>query len=141
MLQLIKKGLQEKGITFEYLDGRTPQAKRKERVKNFQENDSVKAFLISLKAGGFGLNLTSADYVFIVDPWWNPAVELQAIDRTHRIGQTKKVVTYRLISKDTVEEKVLKLQKKKQEIVGSILSGSKDLLKNLTAKDLEILFS
>ncbi len=141
MLQLIKGGLEEKGISFEYLDGRTPQAKRKERVKNFQENEEVRAFLISLKAGGFGLNLTSADYVFIVDPWWNPAVELQAIDRTHRIGQTKKVVTYRLISKDTVEEKVLRLQKKKQEIVGSILSGSKDLLRNLTARDLEILFS
>ncbi len=141
MLKLIKGGLEERGISFEYLDGRTPQAKRKERVKNFQENESVRAFLISLKAGGFGLNLTSADYVFIVDPWWNPAVELQAIDRTHRIGQTKKVVTYRLISKDTVEEKVLRLQKKKQEIVGSILSGSKDLLKNLTARDLEILFS
>ena len=141
MLKLIKDEMLRMDIPFEYLDGRTPQAKRKERVRNFQENDTIKAFLISLKAGGFGLNLTAADYVFIVDPWWNPAVELQAIDRTHRIGQTKKVVTYRLISKDSVEEKVLSLQKKKQEIVGSILSGSRNLLTDLTAKDLEILFS
>ncbi len=141
MLKLIKDELAKKGVVFEYLDGRTPQAKREERVKNFQRNSDIRAFLISLRAGGFGLNLTSADYVFIVDPWWNPAVELQAIDRTHRIGQTKKVVTYRLISKNSVEEKVLMLQKKKQEIVGSILSGSKDLLKSLTSKDLEILFS
>ncbi len=141
MLKLIKDELLARKIPFEYLDGRTPQAKRKERVKNFQENPEIRAFLISLKAGGFGLNLTAADYVFIVDPWWNPAVELQAIDRTHRIGQTKKVVTYRLISKDSVEEKVLSLQKKKQEMVGSILSGSRNLLTNLTKKDLEILFS
>ena len=141
MLKLIKDELIKRNMTFEYLDGRTPQAKRKERVKKFQEDDNIRAFLISLKAGGFGLNLTAADYVFIVDPWWNPAVEVQAIDRTHRIGQTKKVVTYRLITKDSVEEKVLDLQEKKREIVGSILSGSKNLLKDLTPKDLEVLFS
>ncbi len=141
MLALIRRKLAEMKIPFEYLDGRTPQTRRKERVRNFQENDKIRVFLISLKAGGFGLNLTAADYVFIVDPWWNPAVEMQAIDRTHRIGQTKKVVTYRLISKDSVEEKVLNLQKKKQEIVSSILSGSSNLLKELTAKDLQILFS
>ncbi|NPA93947.1 MAG: DEAD/DEAH box helicase family protein [Thermodesulfobacteria bacterium] len=141
MLGLIRRELDNMGITYEYLDGRTPQAKREERVRSFQEDDSIRAFLISLRAGGFGLNLTAADYVFIVDPWWNPAVELQAIDRTHRIGQTKKVVTYRLISKDSVEEKVLGLQEKKQKIVYSILSGSRNLLTNLTAKDLEILFS
>ncbi len=141
MLGLIRDELKRRGISFEYLDGRTPQAKREERVRNFQEDESIRAFLISLRAGGFGLNLTAADYVFIVDPWWNPAVELQAIDRTHRIGQTKKVVTYRLISKDSVEEKVLSLQEKKQKIVYSILSGSRDLLTNLTPQDLEILFS
>jgi len=141
MLALIKKELTDMEIAFEYLDGRTPQTRRKERVGNFQKNDKIRAFLISLKAGGFGLNLTAADYVFIVDPWWNPAVEMQAIDRTHRIGQTQKVVTYRLISKDSVEEKVLSLQKKKQKIVGSILSGNSTLLKGLTAEDLEILFS
>ncbi len=141
MLGIIKQALLEKEMHFEYLDGRTPQARREEKVVNFQRNDHVKLFLISLRAGGIGLNLTAADYVFIVDPWWNPAVELQAIDRTHRIGQTRKVVTYRLISRDTVEEKVLKLQKKKQEIVGSILSGSKNMLSNLTPEDLEILFS
>ncbi len=141
MLGIIKQALSQKGISFEYLDGRTPQTRRERKVVNFQENDHIRLFLISLRAGGIGLNLTAADYVFIVDPWWNPAVELQAIDRTHRIGQTRKVVTYRLISRDTVEEKVLRLQKKKQEIVGSILSGSKNMLSNLTAEDLEILFS
>ncbi len=141
MLGIIKRDLLERGISFEYLDGRTPQSRREEKVINFQENQDVKLFLISLRAGGIGLNLTAADYVFIVDPWWNPAVELQAVDRTHRIGQTRKVVTYRLISKNTVEEKVLKLQKKKQEIVGSILSGSRNMLSSLTAEDLEILFS
>ncbi len=141
MLGLIKRRLQEKGLTFEYLDGRTPQARRSERVANFQQNPDIQLFLISLRAGGLGLNLTAADYVFIVDPWWNPAVELQAVDRTHRIGQTRKVVIYRLISRDSVEEKVLKLQKKKQEIVSSILSGSRNMLANLSAKDLEVLFS
>lgn len=141
MLGIIKKELSNLDIPFEYLDGRTPQSRRQEKVTNFQEDREVKLFLISLRAGGIGLNLTAADYVFIVDPWWNPAVELQAVDRTHRIGQTRKVVTYRLISKGTVEEKVLKLQKKKQEIVGSILSGSRNMLSSLTAEDLEILFS
>lgn len=141
MLGIIKKRLLERGLNFEYLDGRTPQGRRQQKVENFQRNDNVKLFLISLRAGGVGLNLTAADYVFIVDPWWNPAVELQAIDRTHRIGQKRKVVTYRLISRNTVEEKVLKLQEKKQKIVGSILSGSQNMLSSLSAQDLEVLFS
>lgn len=92
MLQLIKTALQQKNISFAYLDGSIPTAKRKEAVDTFQNDDSVKVFLISLKAGGVGLNLTAADYVYIVDPWWNPAAEQQAIDRTHRIGQTKKII-------------------------------------------------
>ncbi len=141
MLALIRKGLDDRGITYEYLDGKVAQKLREARVTRFQEDDQVKLFLISLKAGGVGLNLTAADYVFIVDPWWNPAVELQAVDRTHRIGQDKRVFTYRFITTDTVEEKVLALQKQKQEMVTSILSGSSDMLKNLSANDLEVLFS
>ena len=141
MLRLITEYLDTTGITYEYLDGGVPQKKREQRVANFQQNDDVKLFLISLKAGGVGLNLTAADYVFIVDPWWNPAVELQAVDRTHRIGQDKRVFTYRFITVDTVEEKVLALQKQKQELVTSILSGSGDMLKNLSSEDLEVLFS
>ncbi len=141
MLSLITTHLQQQGIPYEYLDGSVPQKKRQERVTNFQENHDIKLFLISLKAGGVGLNLTAADYVFIVDPWWNPAAELQAVDRTHRIGQDKRVFTYRFITKDTVEEKVLALQKQKRELVSSILSGSGDMLKNLSADDLEVLFS
>ncbi len=141
MLALIRKSLDTKGISYQYLDGRVPQKQREDRVSRFQEDDDIKLFLISLKAGGVGLNLTAADYVFIVDPWWNPAVELQAVDRTHRIGQDKRVFTYRFITTGTVEEKVLALQKQKQELVSSILSGSGDMLRNLSAQDLEVLFS
>ncbi|MBW2098632.1 MAG: DEAD/DEAH box helicase [Deltaproteobacteria bacterium] len=141
MLGLIRRSLDNAGITYEYLDGRTPQARRKDRVRRFQEDEDIKVFLISLKAGGLGLNLTAADYVFLVDPWWNPAVELQAIDRTHRIGQDKKVFTYRFITAETVEEKVLALQEKKQEMVSAILSGGQDMLRRLSREDLDILFS
>ncbi len=141
MLALIRKSLDQRGIVYEYLDGRVPQKRREERVCRFQEDEGVKLFLISLKAGGVGLNLTAADYVFIVDPWWNPAVELQAVDRTHRIGQDKRVFTYRFITAETVEEKVLALQKQKQALVSSILSGSGDMLRNISSQDLEVLFS
>ncbi len=141
MLRLIRNALEERSITYEYLDGRTPLAKREAKVRNFQEKEDISLFLISLKAGGVGLNLTAADYVFLVDPWWNPAVESQAVDRTHRIGQDKRVFTYRFITIDSVEEKVLALQEKKQQLVSSILTGSKDMLRNLTAADLELLFS
>jgi len=119
MLSLIRRSLDDAGIIYEYLDGRTPQAKRKDIVRRFQDSEDIKLFLISLKAGGLGLNLTAADYVFIVDPWWNPAVELQAVDRAHRIGQDKKVFTYRFITAETVEEKVFALQKKKRELLFS----------------------
>lgn len=141
MLSLVRKSLDEKKIRYEYLDGRTPSNKRREKVENFQSDAKIDLFLISLKAGGVGLNLTAADYVFLVDPWWNPAVELQAVDRTHRIGQEKKVFTYKLITSGSIEEKVLKLQKDKQTVVDSIISGSQDIMKNLTAADLEVLFS
>jgi superfamily II DNA or RNA helicase len=142
MLGLVRSALDKMGgVSYEYLDGRTPQARREERVRRFQEDDAVRLFLISLKAGGVGLNLTAADYVFMIDPWWNPAVELQAVDRTHRIGQDKKVFTYRLISTDTVEEKVLALQERKRGLVSSILAGGQNMLRQLSKDDLEILFS
>jgi SNF2 family DNA or RNA helicase len=141
MLGLIRRSLDNAGIIYEYLDGRTPQARRKDRVRCFQDNEDIKLFLISLKAGGLGLNLTAADYVFLVDPWWNPAVELQAVDRTHRIGQDKKVFTYRFITAETVEEKVLALQEKKRELVSAILSGGQDMLRQLSREDLDLLFS
>ncbi len=141
MLALIRNAIDDAGIAYEYLDGRTPRARREDKVHRFQEDRDIKLFLISLKAGGLGLNLTAADYVFIVDPWWNPAVELQAIDRTHRIGQDKKVFTYRFITEGTVEEKILALQGKKQEVVSAILSGGQDMLRKLSKEDVEILFS
>ncbi len=99
------------------------------------------SFTLSLKAGGLGLNLTAAGYVFLLDPWWNPAVEAQAIDRTHRIGQTRPVFAYRLIARETVEEKVLELQESKRELADAILGADKSLIRNLTREDLEHLLS
>ncbi len=123
MLNLIKNRLEEENITYEYLDGRTKN--REEKVKNFQENEEIRVFLISLKTGGVGLNLTAADYVFLVDPWWNPAVENQAIDRAHRIGQDKKVIAYKMICRDTIEEKIINLQNTKKQISNSIIQIDK----------------
>ncbi len=111
-----------------------------ERVDNFQRDDGPPVFLISLKAGGSGLNLTAADTVIHFDPWWNPAVEDQATDRAHRIGQTKVVTTYRLIAKGTIEEKILELGGKKRELVGAVLSEDAGGAKKLTKGDLEELF-
>ena len=101
----------------------------------------MSVFLVSLKAGGVGLNLTSADYVFLLDPWWNPAAEAQAIDRTHRIGQTRPVVAYRLIARGTVEERVQELQDKKRALVAAVLGDDSRLLGKLTRADLEALIS
>jgi snf2 family protein len=120
MLALIEARLQEEQIPYEYLDGQTRD--RQARVDSFQGNDEIRVFLISTKAGGTGLNLTEADYVFIVDPWWNPAVENQAIDRSHRIGQNKHVMAYRMICRDSIEEKILALQERKRGIAESIIS-------------------
>ncbi|MRN37826.1 ATP-dependent helicase [Neisseria sp. N95_16] len=120
MLALIEGRLNAENIAYEYLDGQT--RNRQQKVDRFQNNADIRVFLISTKAGGTGLNLTEADYVFIVDPWWNPAVENQAIDRCYRIGQTKQVMAYRLICRDTVEEKILALQQKKQGIADSLIS-------------------
>src|SRR5207237_1915624 len=106
-------------VTYAYLDA-SPRD-RQAPVQRFQEAKECPLFLVSLKAGGLGLNLTAAEYVFLLDPWWNPAVEAQAIDRTHRIGQSRRVFAYRLIAKDTVEEKVLELQKSKRDLANSMI--------------------
>ena len=133
-LQLIQQMLIEEGISFQYLDGSTSPKERQQRVDRFQEGqDDV--FLISLKAGGTGLNLTAADYVIHTDPWWNPAVEDQATDRAHRIGQIKPVMVYRLISKGTIEEEILKLHDSKRDLVAGILEGSATAAK-LSTEDL-----
>lgn len=141
MLGLIRKKLEEMDIPFEYFDGSTSAIDRREAVKNFQEKDHVRVFLISLKAGGVGLNLTAADYVYIVDPWWNPAVEQQAIDRTHRIGQTKNIFAYRMICKDTVEDKIVQLQERKRTLAKEIVADDDTFVKSLSREDVEYLFS
>ena len=110
-------------------------------MDEFQGDQSIKAFLISLKAGGVGLNLTAAEYVYLVDPWWNPAIESQAIDRTHRIGQTQKVFAYKMICKDTIEEKILQLQQKKKALSDELISEEVSFIKKLTKDDVEFLFS
>ncbi|MGE5315790.1 MAG: SNF2-related protein [Acidobacteriota bacterium] len=139
MLKIIRRHCDKQGLVYEYLDGQTRD--REERVRHFQDDASVQLFLISLKAGGTGLNLTGADYVFHFDPWWNPAVEMQATDRTHRIGQTKKVFSYKLITKDTVEEKILQLQEKKKDLVRDIITTESGVMKSLTKEDVENLFT
>ncbi|MFN7917667.1 MAG: DEAD/DEAH box helicase [Vicinamibacterales bacterium] len=138
-LSLLRARLDENNVTYEYLDGRTKN--RQERVERFQGDDSCRLFLISLKAGGVGLNLTAADYVFILDPWWNPAAEAQAVDRTHRIGQTRHVFAYRLIAKDTVEERVLELQQRKRELADAIITADNSVVRSLKREDLELLLS
>lgn len=139
LLAIVRKQLDAEQIAYEYLDGRTRD--RAARVERFQNDPDCKLFLISLKAGGLGLNLTAADYVFLLDPWWNPAVEAQAIDRAHRIGQTRPVFAYRIIAQDTVEEKVLQLQEKKRGLADAILTEDNSLIRNLAREDLELLLS
>ncbi len=139
LLALVKRQLTEHSITYEYLDGKTRD--RKARVDRFQTDPACPVFLISLKAGGLGLNLTAADYVFILDPWWNPAVEAQAVDRAHRIGQNRPVFAYRLIASDTVEEKILELQQTKRELADAILNASGSMIRDLSAEDLQLLLS
>jgi len=138
MLTIIRRAMDEDGVEYEYLDGATKD--RQQHVDNFQAEDGPPVFLISLKAGGSGLNLTAADTVIHFDPWWNPAVEDQATDRAHRIGQTRVVTTYRLIAKGTIEEKILELGGKKRELVGAVLSEDTGGAKKLTKGDLEELF-
>lgn len=139
MLGIVREHLDNAGITYEYLDGQTRD--RKSRVERFQSDPNCGVFLISLKAGGLGLNLTAADYVFLLDPWWNPAVEAQAIDRAHRLGQKRNVFAYRLIVRDTVEEKIAELQRRKRQLADGILEADASVMSDLSADDLELLFS
>ncbi len=139
MLAIVRDRLDREGIVYEYLDGRTRD--RAAKVERFQSDPDVRLFLISLKAGGLGLNLTAADYVFLLDPWWNPAVEAQAIDRTHRIGQTRPVFAYRIIARDTVEEKVLELQGAKRALADAIINADNSLIRRIDRDDLELLLS
>ncbi len=139
LLALVRQEIDAREWPYEYLDGKTNN--RSEHVKRFQEDDDCKLFLISLKAGGNGLNLTAADYVFILDPWWNPAVEAQAIDRAHRMGQSKSVMAYRMICEDTVESKIIALQQSKRDLADAIINQDKSLISNLTADDLQQLLS
>jgi SNF2 family DNA or RNA helicase len=139
MLSIVRSRLDEAGVTYEYLDGKTRD--RQQHVERFQNDPDCKLFLVSLKAGGVGLNLTAAEYVFLLDPWWNPAVESQAIDRAHRIGQTHNVFAYRLIAQGTVEEKVLELQASKRDLAAAIIQADNSLIRNLKREDLELLLS
>ena len=141
MLALIRAKLDELGVKYEYFDGSTSAPDREKAIQSFQKDNEVRVFLISLKAGGVGLNLTAADYVYIVDPWWNPAVEQQAIDRTHRIGQTKNIFAYRMICKDTIEDKILKLQEKKRALAKDLIADDATFVKSLSKEDVEYLFS
>jgi SNF2 family DNA or RNA helicase len=138
-LAIVRARLEGLGIPHAYLDGRTH--RRAECVRRFQEDPECRVFLISLKAGGHGLNLTAADYVFLLDPWWNPAVESQAIDRAHRIGQDRPVVAYRVVARDTIEEKILALHDTKRSLADAILSSNRRLLRQLTPQDLEVLLA
>lgn len=141
MLGLIKEELEQQGIPYVYFDGGTSSTEREKAIQRFQNDEECRVFLISLKAGGVGLNLTAADYVYIVDPWWNPAVEQQAIDRTHRIGQTKNIFAYRLICKDTIEEKIMLLQERKLSLVKELIADDNAFMKKLTKEDVAYLLS
>jgi len=139
-LKVIKNHLDSRKMMYSYIDGGVNAAARNKEIEKFQNGDKVKLFLLSLKAGGVGINLTAADYVILFDPWWNPAVEMQAADRVHRIGQTKKVVVYKMITKDTVEEKILELQRHKSELVKNLVSVEKGFFKDLSRDDVIHLF-
>ena len=142
MLDLLAKAFSQKGLAYYQLDGDTPAKKRSEMIDDFQHEDNkVNLFLISLKAGNAGITLTAADYVFLFDPWWNNAVQQQAIDRTHRIGQTKNVFAYKMICKDTIEEKIIQLQQKKTELSDNLVGNEDGFVKQLTREDVEYLFS
>ncbi|MCI0441703.1 DEAD/DEAH box helicase [bacterium] len=138
-LSILKQRLYQEGIPFEYLDGKTKN--RQEPVDRFQNNPDSRLFLISLKAGGLGLNLTAADYVYLLDPWWNPVAETQAVDRAYRIGQTRSVFAYRFIAQNTVEEKVLELQQTKRDLADAIINADNSLIRNLQREDLELLLT
>ncbi|WP_276368126.1 SNF2-related protein [Chryseolinea sp. H1M3-3] len=133
-LELVRQYLKNHKIDFAYLDGASTD--RKEQVDRFNKDANLKVFLISIKAGGLGLNLTEADYVFILDPWWNPAVEAQAVDRAHRIGQKRKVFTYKFITRNSVEEKILTLQQRKLKLTTELITTEESFMKQLTRDDI-----
>ena len=137
-LAAIKEWVEKLKVAYCYLDGST--RNREKEIRSFQENDAKKLFIISLRAGGLGINLTASDYVIIFDPWWNPAVETQAVDRSHRIGQTNRVTIYKMITKDTVEEKILKLQEKKIRMTNEIITSEKAFFKSLKKDEIMNLF-
>jgi SNF2 family DNA or RNA helicase len=141
MLKILSEHLDSAGMKYSYLDGGTKPKDRTAAVERFQTDESVTAFLISVKAGGVGLNLTGADTVIHFDPWWNPAVEAQATDRAHRIGQTKVVTAYRLIARGTVEEKIFALQNRKKELTKAVVEREADepLLESLSFEEIESL--
>lgn len=142
MLQLLAKECQRHHIDYFLLDGQTPAEKRAQMVRDFQENaEAPQLFLISLKAGNTGLTLTAADYVFLFDPWWNTAVEQQAIDRTHRIGQTKNVFSYKLVCRNSIEEKILELQQRKKLLSEELISAEEDFVKNLEEEEIMFLLA
>ncbi len=142
MLDILAKSFEKNGLAYYQLNGSTPAKKRSEMVDNFQaEGNTVNLFLISLKAGNAGITLTAADYVFLFDPWWNNAVQQQAIDRTHRIGQTKNVFAYKMICKNTIEEKIIQLQRKKTDLSDNLIGNEEGFVKQLTREDVEYLFS
>lgn len=128
-LKIYRQQLDALSIAYTYLDGSTKD--RQEQVTRFQTDDSISVFLLSLKSGGVGLNLTKADYVFLLDPWWNPAAEAQAYDRAHRIGQKSNVFVYKFISKQTIEEKIIRLQNEKNQLFDSLISSNDSVLKGM----------
>jgi SNF2 family DNA or RNA helicase len=138
-LDLVGRALEAEGIAYLRMDGSTPTPKRKSLVSEFQSSDGPGVFLISLKTGGAGLNLTRASYVFHLDPWWNPAVETQATDRAHRIGQTRVVTSYKLIASGTVEERVLALQNEKRALLAHVFDEADAAHARLALADLKAL--
>ena len=138
-LTIVRENLDAEKVNYCYLDGATKD--RQGEVEKFQNDDSIKVFLISLKAGGLGLNLTAADYVFLLDPWWNPAVEMQAVDRAHRIGQERKVFIYKFITRNTVEEKILDLQSRKLKLASDLITTEQSFVKKLTREDIDQLLA
>jgi SNF2 family DNA or RNA helicase len=138
-LELLEMDLKKSSIPYYKLTGATTKLRRNQYVQEFQKTNVPSVFLISLKAGGVGLNLTAADYVFIADPWWNPAAEAQARDRSHRIGQTKPVFSYKFISRGTIEEKITRLQNQKNKISKDIIHTDGNVLANLNIEDLQLL--
>jgi SNF2 family DNA or RNA helicase len=141
MLHLIAKELMEKQISYFHFDGDTKVEDRMDLVSEFQkENNTTNVFLMSLKTGNAGITLTAADYVFLVDPWWNTAIEQQAIDRTHRIGQTKNVFAYKMICRNSIEEKIIEIQQRKKITSDGLINEEENFVKNLTQEDISYLF-